>query len=453
MPIPASVKTIAALRKGPIARGALLSIAIRVTAIGLLFFQAVLMARLLGPGGYGVVAVALSVVSIAATVAMLGLGQLAVREVAQLSAREDWGILRGFLRFSTLTVLAFSSLAAIGIAVLAEATELFGPAFRTEILLGALLVPLLAMLNVLRGLCQGFGRIVAAQAPGDLLRPMILVAALGIVLLTATELTTTGYIAITIGATLAGTSAAALILRRIVAAGVPASRPAMTLGKWSLATRAFLGIALVGILLGEVNTLMLGWLVGPTEAGLFQPLARLAPVMLIGLEAVGMRYSPRVSELLALGEVERLVRITRLATMATTLIVVATCAGVLVLAPWILGAFGKAFTANVAALGWIAAAQVFNAACGPVGMLLAMSGHQSRVLVGRAVALATNVALGFWLIPQDGAHGAALAMAGGIVVWNLLMLLSVRRHLGFDPSLLGVLIRYTKRRGGGDSQR
>jgi len=172
---------------------------------------------------------------------------------------------------------------------------------------------------------------------------------------------------------------------------------------------------------------------------------------LIGLDAVGMRYSPRVSELLELGEIKHLVRITRLVTMTTTFVAIVICSSILLLAPWLLGAFGKAFTANVAALGWIAAAQVFNAACGPVGMLLSMSGHQSKALFGRAVALATNVALGLWLIPQDGAHGAALAMAGGIVVWNLLMLLSVRRHLGFDPSLLGVLIRYTRRRGGGDS--
>lgn len=54
MPFPVHVKTIAALRKGPIARGALSSIAIRVGALGLWFVQAVLTARLLGPGGWPV---------------------------------------------------------------------------------------------------------------------------------------------------------------------------------------------------------------------------------------------------------------------------------------------------------------------------------------------------------------------------------------------------------------
>ena len=54
-------KSLAFLGRGPVARGSLMSIAIRVAALGLGFLQAVLTARLLGPEGYGTVAVALSI--------------------------------------------------------------------------------------------------------------------------------------------------------------------------------------------------------------------------------------------------------------------------------------------------------------------------------------------------------------------------------------------------------
>jgi O-antigen/teichoic acid export membrane protein len=152
-----------------------------------------------------------------------------------------------------------------------------------------------------------------------------------------------------------------------------------------------------------------------------------------------MRYGPRVSELWAQGDTAQLIRVTRMVTVTTTLFAAATCAAILLLAPWILGIFGKAFTANAAALGWIAAAQMFSVACGPAGLLLTMSGHPSRALAGHLAGLSVNVALGLWLIPQHGAHGAAQAMAGGTVVLNLVMLVGVRRHLGFDPSLAGLL--------------
>jgi O-antigen/teichoic acid export membrane protein len=439
MAIPASITRISALRRGPIARGALASIAIRVATLALGFAQAILAARLLGPQGYGVVAVAMSVAAIAGTLTMLGLGPLAVREVARLSVRAEWGRLRGFLRFSTRSVLAASALAAAVIVALALATPLFGPSFRGAVALAAPLAPLLALLAVFRGQCQGFGRVVAAQAPGELLRPALMVAALGLLFAMAGAAAPRAYIILAIGAALAGTAAAALTQWRIVATMVPAAPPMMAPREWSGAATPFLALAIAGILQGEVNTLLLGWLVGPTEAGLFQPLARLAPVMLIGMQAVSMRYGPRVSELWAQGDTAQLIRVTRMVTVTTTLFAAATCAAILLLAPWILGIFGKAFTANAAALGWIAAAQMFSVACGPAGLLLTMSGHPSRALAGHLAGLSVNVALGLWLIPQHGAHGAAQAMAGGTVVLNLVMLVGVRRHLGFDPSLAGLL--------------
>jgi hypothetical protein len=64
VPVPDLAKKIVALRQGPIGRATIPSIAIRVAALALGFVQAILTARLLGPEGYGLVAVALSVATI-----------------------------------------------------------------------------------------------------------------------------------------------------------------------------------------------------------------------------------------------------------------------------------------------------------------------------------------------------------------------------------------------------
>lgn len=424
------------------------SIAIRMTAMGVGFVQAILTARLLGPEGYGVVAVAMSVAAIAATLATLGLGPLAVREVAQLAARAEWGRLNGFLRFSLVTVLAASALAGAGLAL---GSGLFGPAFRPAVALAGLLVPLMALTALFRGTAQGFGRVAAAQAPGELLRPAVMLALLGLAALAGGGLGTTGYIALATGAALAGVLAGGIALRRVARLALAASPSGGARG-WSRAGLPFLGITLAVIVQGEVNTLMLGRLAGPGEAGLFQPVARLAPLMALGVQAVGMRYAPRVSELWAQGDTASLRRITRLVTVTTTLAAVAACALILLAAPWLLAAFGRAFTVNAPALWWLAAAQVFNTACGPVGLLLTMTGHPARALRGHLAALAANAALGLWLIPGLGAYGAAQAMAGGIVVWSIVLLVSVRRIVGFDPSLSAVLRRGTNANPYDDSQ-
>ncbi len=59
-----------------------MSLTIRIGALGLGFAQAVLIARLLGPAGYGDFAVTLSAATLVASFALLGLGGFAVREVS-----------------------------------------------------------------------------------------------------------------------------------------------------------------------------------------------------------------------------------------------------------------------------------------------------------------------------------------------------------------------------------
>ena len=127
--------------------------------------------------------------------------------------------------------------------------------------------------------------------------------------------------------------------------------------------------------------------------------------MIIAVYAINMPLTPRISELWEQGEKQRLESIVGLATITTTSATAATCAVLLLLAPWILLAFGEAFTVNSPALLWLAVAQIFSTGCGPVANLLNMTGHQKQTSVSLSVAVATNFALGLWLIPHADAHG------------------------------------------------
>jgi O-antigen/teichoic acid export membrane protein len=63
--------------------------------------------------------------------------------------------------------------------------------------------------------------------------------------------------------------------------------------------------------------------------------------------------------------------------------------------------------------------QLFNVAMGSVGILLSMSGHEKSSLLCQAVGLGTTLILGVVLIPPFHELGAAVAVAVGLVVWNL----------------------------------
>ena len=422
---------------GPVARGSLMSIVVRIVLLALGFVQAVLTARLLGPEGYGTVAVALAVVNVAATGAMLGFGPLPLREVARLSVRADWSDLRGFLFFSVVAVIGASIVIGGGIALLALATEVVDPHYRHEIAIAVLLVLPFAMIFYFRGVLQGFGHVLASQLPGDVLRPAILVTGLGLLFFLARPATTTSYLAVAIGAAYLAMATAVVMSWRAAARQIPAAPKTLRPRQWSGAGATFLAVSLLTILGSELSTLLLGWLSDPRQTGLYQPVARLAPLMLIAQQAVSIPVAPRVVRFWEKGDAAGLHRMTWLVVLSVTGATILFCGAIVGLAPLILAIFGEDFLSMRQAILIVAVSQVFAAACGPVGLLLSMTGHQRTVVRCRVAGLAVNLALGFLLIPGQGAEGAALAFAAGTLVWTVFMLIAVKRRLGFDASLFG----------------
>lgn len=436
MKIQKFIKSLVILGRRPVARGAIISIVVRVVALGLGFLQAIMTARLLGPEGFGTVAFALSIAAIAATFAMLGFGPLAVREVARLSVRADWPNLRGFLRFSGFVVFVASLVTAGFIAILALETELFDMRFRHEIAVASILVLPLAMTIYLRGALQGLGQVLLAQLPGDLLRPIILVGFLGVLLASGGSATTIDFLILVLCTTGLTAMLAALILSKSVQIQLNASVAKLESKKWSLSAAPFFAIFLFGVVGNEANTLLLGWLAGPAEAGLFQPVARLAPIMLIANEALAMPLAPRIAALWETRDLQGIRHLYRLATRVSAMVTVLVVVVVVLLAPFIFSAFGHEFLVNSHLMLWIGLAQIVNASTGPAGQLLAMAGAMRLRIMAQGLTVIVQLGLGLLLVGPYGADGAAMALVGAILMWSLAHWLFARLALGIDTSLL-----------------
>ena len=427
------------LASGQIARASALSLTVTLAGLAIAFVQAVLTARLLGATNFGTVAVAMSVVQILGVLCLSGFGDLAVREIARRIAGADAGGTAAFLRHAVLVVLALSIAAAIVVALVASATSVVRIEYRPTLEIGALLVAPIAFIGLFRGTSQGFGRIVQAQTPGELVRPAAMVLPMGAVALLGLRLGPTDYMWLAFAAAAIAAIVGAAWLLRSEWARLRSPSQVETRAAPLLAALPFLGLGLTGMLQAQINTLLLGWLASPYDAGLFQPIVRLAPLFTLAGQAAGMRYAPRVAEHWQKGERDRIRWVTRTFTWTTSLLTLTAALAVAGSGPWLMRIFGPEFR-QVAPLLWIiAAAQVFNAACGPVGYLLTMSGAGARALAGQLAGLAVNALAGILLIPTYRALGAATAMAAGIVVWNLVMLpMAARRH-GFDPTAVGAV--------------
>ncbi|MGM0633579.1 MAG: oligosaccharide flippase family protein, partial [Pseudomonadota bacterium] len=157
--------------RDPLLRGAFGVGGLRMLSLPLTLLLSVLLARALGPEGYGRYSFAIAVITILALPVTSGLGQLVTREVAMCQQTERWRLLRGLLRRSHQWVLLASALIAVSaLWVLREwgGTQDIGMAFWA---ITVLLLPLLG-LNALRsGILRGLRLVVWSRIPEFIVMP------------------------------------------------------------------------------------------------------------------------------------------------------------------------------------------------------------------------------------------------------------------------------------------
>lgn len=419
---------------GPMARHSLGVLAAKLFGLGCGFLYAVAVARLLGPRGYGIVAVAMSTATIAATVSVLGSNELAVREIASLSARKAPGNIRQFVSWSGRIVLAASIMAALLIVALSLVPGPYQKAF----LFGAGAVPLLALLLLLRGLIMGSGNVVGAQAPGDVVRWVLTLTLIGVLVSGSFPMDPSSIILVVVIALAASVAVSAAIFGRYVRSLPRATGPSSLNERWLLQSLPFLAIALFGIIGTEIGTLLLGWLSGPHEAGLYQPIAKLAPLMMLANEAIEAALAPKIVHSWEEKDRPTLQRRASRSALASALATTAIVTAIVIASPCILSAFGPEFAKYQRLIVWIGAAQIVNAATGAAPLLLAMTGDMKSRIGAQAATMLVQAGLGIALIPSLGAAGAVAALVGAILVWSLLHWWLALRATGIDTSFFGI---------------
>lgn len=188
--------------------------------------------------------------------------------------------------------------------------------------------------------------------------------------------------------------------------------------------------ALVWLAFGSLDSLLLGWFQPPAQVAYFEAANRTALLVSLPLIAINAVLPPLFSRLHQQGDHRQLEDLGRAASRWTYYLALPLTLGCLLLAPRLLGWFGAGFEAGALALRLLALAQLVNVACGSVGFLLAMTGHQmalTRLLALAALAGLPLLALGAAL---GGLTGLAAAKALWLVGVNLAMTWAVHRRLG-----------------------
>jgi O-antigen/teichoic acid export membrane protein len=403
-------------------------LASHAVAIGLRYLGAVFIARALTLEDFGRFTLALTIVSVAGIVAVMGVspGLLPFLARARRGGRpED---VRAVVRGSLSIILVAS--VAVALAILVGAGPLSEWAFddrlvRSPLLALAPFVVATALLTWSTTLVQGLA---SARQQAFLSRVVVgLISIVGFALTWTLGLGLTG-----VTTTMVAAPVVSIVLAlRLVAQRAPGAL-ALVGGGGERVTRSLLreswplmGVSTFAFVLGWMDVLMMGAFRSSDEVGIYGACVRLAIAVMVVHEAAGPVFMARLSHLFVDRDWPRIRELYRTTCLWSLWSGVTIAAVLIVWGRELLGVFGPEYAAGAAALAVLAAARGASSIGGMCGRMLAITGRARLNLINQTLLIAINGGLGLLWIPRHGALGAAAGTLISVATINLLQTLQV----------------------------
>lgn len=419
------------------------SMVLRIVGLLCSFGLGVVLARALGPAGYGVYGLVVSVAALGMTISLLGTPQLAVRELSVRSARGDWAGTKGLIRRFGLVSSGFAIIlgaiaVAIGIAVSAR-----NNAIPLLVFLGALLTLMTTVTALIAAELRGLGAMLKGQFMDIAGRPAAAFLIYIAIVVAGAPLTSTDALWVQV---FVSAAAAAISLIWIRNALPPESRT-VTPNRQIPWVGAAVPLWLVDVLRqvdGTYGVILMGWLASSEELGVFRVAFSCVAVVAMPVSILHIIQAPTVSRLYKFGEQESLQKLLSM-TSAWMVMMVApiTLAAWLIGEPAIILVFGAEYAGAWLPLFILCLSQLVFGIFGMGPILLAMCDGERHLIKIYVLSVGLAVVAAIPLVMSNGAVGAAAA----IVISNgLVGLLSWRYgklQLGVDSTFLPLLKRGT----------
>lgn len=426
----------------PMARGASLNIAGAACTKLVLFAVTAILAWVLGASALGRYAQAYALLTVLVAVAGLPFGSGTTRFVAMHRADGDEGALRGAVRLAVGgTLMCAVVLAGLlyGLTPWIAHVVFHDAGLVTPLRLVAASLPPAALADAALSATAGFSRMRARAVINLILEPVVRLGVMVVLMVLGAGLT--GAMAALVVSNVVQAVLAVRALRRYL--GPATRRPAYhprALFTFSIVSGTA-WLATNGLVWAD--TLILGALRSSADVGVYTVATRVVVLATFVIPAVTQAFAPRITDLYERGRTDELRHAYRVVTGWNLALTLPVFAVVLAFPGELLALFGRGFSVAVTVTMVLVVGQVVNAATGPGGMMLTMSGRPGWGLVDNVVTLALNVVLNLVLIPSYGIVGAAIAWSVSLTVVNAAKVVQIRvvlRMLPFEPGQLRALL-------------
>lgn len=423
-----------------LARGASGAFVVAAIAQGVALGVQILLARVMGPEQFGIYVYVFTWLNILVLLAVLGLDTTLLRYVASYKVEAAWGALRGILeRSDQLTLIASCAVGIIGFVTIWLLRARLGPELSLTFWIGFVILPVFALSTLRQAALRSLKHIILAQLPGSIIRPVLLAVFVGAAYSASYQRVNAPTVMIVnVLATVIALFISVYWLRQKLPQRAKIALPDYRSREWITVALPLLLVNGTFMLLTHADVLLIGALLGTTEAGIYSVASRFATLLLFGLTAASAIAAPMISEFYTQGQLKALQRVVTLTMWAGLGFALPITVAMLIWGRWLLALFGPIFVDAYAVLIILVAVQLVNALTGPTGYVLSMTGHQNQLALILTLSMLISIALSYLLIPILGIVGAAIAVALANSGWNIAGAIFIYRRLSINCSIISL---------------
>lgn len=421
---------------GILARGAAASFLVSATGMVISFAGQILLARGIHAEQYGEYTYVLAIMNIAVLVGKLEFDACSVRFVGAYHGTGNWSMLRGYLRRSHQIVLGSSlAVSVVGGLFVWARWQTLSPSLGRTAVVSLFLQPLTALLGLQLGCLQGFRRVVRAQGPSVILRPLLFVALIvGVNRLLGVRFGATGAVMLQVIASGSALALSIVFLAKEKSKSLTLVTPTYETRLWMRTSLGLMLIAGANAVLGtQTDLFVIGTLLPKQEAGIYGAASQLSSLIGFGVTAIIFIAVPMIADMHARNERIALQHLVQVSTRWALAVSAPATALLLALGPWILRWYGPEFAHGYSALTVLSLGALITLPIGVLsGFLLTMTGRERQAGIIVCVTALLNLALTLVLTPTIGITGTALATAAAAIIRAGIFAVYIQRHLGLS---------------------
>lgn len=404
---------------------------IRLASAAIAYFSQALLARWMGSFEFGVYIYVWTWVLVIGGVASVGLETAAQRLVPEYGGETE-AKLRGFLiggRWLTIAVATLIALAGVlGI-------RLFEPWLnRYEVVplyLACICVPLFALTSVQDGIARSYNWVNLGLVPPFIVRPLLIIGVMIAARIAGFDSDAPTAMGAAIIATWAAGIVQLLVLNRRLAREVRSRAASYDIVAWLRTSAPMLTVTCFYLILSYADVLVLQYFRAPEEVAHYYAASKTLALVAFVNYSVAAATGHKFAEYHVAGEATQLqsffaqaIRWTFWPSLAATVLILAAGKPLL----WL---FGPKFVDSYPLMFILCLGLLARSAIGPAERLLNMLNEQRTCALVYAATALVSLSLCLALIPSFGVYGAAAATALALVFESVLMIIAVKRRLGF----------------------